>query len=68
METIKEGETIFVIDPENLKRASVATPDVTAMFASIGEADGHEHGAGGACQSEAMLKVAELMAGSASPR
>jgi hypothetical protein len=68
VETIKEGETIFVIDPENLKRVSVATPDVTAMFAWIGDSDGHEHGAGGACQSEAMLKVAELMAGSASTR
>jgi hypothetical protein len=38
------------------------------MFAWIGDSDGHEHGAGGACQSEAMLKVAELMAGSASTR
>jgi predicted amidohydrolase YtcJ len=30
METIKGGESIFVIDSEKLKRASVATPDVTA--------------------------------------
>jgi hypothetical protein len=67
-ETVKEGRTIFRLDPAKSKRASSAAPDISAMFASIGNADGHVHGAGDTCPSEAMLKVAEVMALSASER
>jgi len=65
VETIKEGTTIFRLDPAKAKRASATAPDITAMFASMGGAHGHDHVARDTCPSEAMLKVAEAMAGSA---
>jgi hypothetical protein len=68
LETVKEGETIFRLDPAKAKRASTGTPDITALFASLGGVDVHDRGAGSACPSEAMLKVAELMAGGAGIR
>jgi hypothetical protein len=68
VETVKEGKTIFRLDPAKAKRASTEVSGITAMFASIGGADGHDHGPGETCPSDAMLKVAELMAGSAGMR
>jgi hypothetical protein len=38
------------------------------MFAAMEGAHGHDHGAVDVCPSGAMLKVAELMVGSASMR
>jgi hypothetical protein len=68
VETVKQGKTIFRLDPAKVKRASTEVSGITAMFASIGGADGHDHGPGDTCPSDAMLKVAELMAGSAGVR
>jgi hypothetical protein len=62
VETIKEGKTIFRLDPARQKRASAQAPNISAMFASMGGAHDHDHGAGDTCPSEAMLQVAELMA------
>jgi len=68
VETVKEGKSVFRLDPAKAKRASSGAPDITALFASIGGAHDHDQGAGGACPSEAMLKVAEIMAASAGTR
>jgi hypothetical protein len=65
VETIKEGTTIFRHDPAKSKRTSASAPHISAMFASMEGAHGHEHGVADACPSEAMLKVADLMAASA---
>jgi predicted amidohydrolase YtcJ len=67
-ETVKEGRTIFRLDPAKSKRASIGQPDISRLFASIGAAHEHDHDAAGSCPSEAMLKVAELMAGRAGAR
>jgi predicted amidohydrolase YtcJ len=67
-ETVKEGETIFRLDPAKPKGAAAGAPGITAMLASIGGGHGHDHGAGDACPSEAMLRVAEAMAGSSGVR
>ncbi len=68
VETVKEGKTIFRLDAAKAKRASAAAPNVTAMFVSMEGADGHDHGAGDTCPSEAMLKVADVMASGAGIR
>jgi|MudIll2142460700_1097286.scaffolds.fasta_scaffold05188_2 hypothetical protein len=69
VETVKEGQTIFRLDSASPTRVSAQAPTITAMFASMGDGQGdHGHGPGDSCPSEAMLKVAEVMAGSAGPR
>jgi adenine deaminase len=67
-ETVKEGRTIFRLDPAKSKRASIGQPEISRLFASIGAAHEHDHDVAGSCPSEAMLKVAELMAGRAGAR
>jgi hypothetical protein len=66
METVKEGQTIFRLDPAHQKRASTQAPNISAMFAAMDGAHGHDHGAVDTCPSGAMLTVAELMVGGAS--
>jgi predicted amidohydrolase YtcJ len=68
VETVKEGEAIFRLDPATAKHDPGIAPHITTFFASIGRADDHAHGAEGSCPSDAMLKVAELMAGSTGAR
>ena len=63
IETIKEGKTIFRLEPGT--RADQSAPDISPLLAAFG---GHRGGVGDACLHHAMFRMTALMASGSAGR
>jgi predicted amidohydrolase YtcJ len=64
VETVKEGKTVFRLDTARAARDLGVPPDVTPLLVALGGATDHD---AANCPSEAMMHIADLMAGASQP-